>query len=153
MSRSGRKRGSGGNPAAPFPCSRRLRRAVERGTTGAKEKNERLGRGAKKRFSHSFEMRGLDSTRACLERRLDGPLEARIVHAPLLVVTAEVRVWWFEIFADRPDAGKDDVRTRTTARIGNEDVLTDATCDSRRASYRLKVLAMRENPDRAPGAS
>ena len=77
---------------------------------------------AKKRFSYSFEMRNLESARTCVERRLDGRLEARIAHAPLPGVTSEMLVWWFETFADGPHAKEDDLSTRRTARVGSQDV-------------------------------
>ncbi len=76
----------------------------------------------KKRFDYSFEMRGVDSARTHTGRRVDGRLEARIAHAPLRGVTSEMLVWWFENFADHRTAREDDLSTRKTARVGDQDV-------------------------------
>jgi hypothetical protein len=75
-----------------------------------------------KRFAYSFSMRDVDSARTSTHRRVDGRLEARIAHAPLHGVTSEMLVWWFENFADEPTAREDDLSTRKTARVGDQDV-------------------------------
>ena len=67
-------------------------------------------------------MRAVDSVRTHTGRRVDGRLEARIAHAPLRGVTSEIRVWWFENFADHRKAREDDLSTRKTARVGDQDV-------------------------------
>ena len=77
---------------------------------------------SEKRFKYSFEMRSVDSARIYTGIRFDGRLEARIAHAPLRGVTSEMLVWWFENFADGPDAIEDDLSTRKTARVGDQDV-------------------------------
>ena len=74
--------------------------------------------GDPKRYEYSYELRKVDSARVYVGRRVDGRLEARIAHAPLRGVTSEMLVWWFENFADGPDAIEDDLSTRKTARVG-----------------------------------
>jgi hypothetical protein len=78
--------------------------------------------GDPKRYEYSYELRKVDSARVYTGRRVDGRLEARIAHAPLRGVTSEMLVWWFENFADGPDAIEDDLSTRKTARVGDKDV-------------------------------
>jgi hypothetical protein len=78
--------------------------------------------GDSKRYEYSYELRKVDSARVHVGRRVDGRLEARIAHAPLRGVTSEMLVWWFENFADGPDAIEDDLSTRKTARVGDKDV-------------------------------
>ena len=75
-----------------------------------------------KRYEYGYELRKVDSARVHVGSRVDGRLEARIAHAPLRGVTSEMLVWWFENFADGPDAVEDDLSTRKTARVGDKDV-------------------------------
>lgn len=75
-----------------------------------------------RRFDFQFEMRKVDSARTHTGVRVDGRLEARIAHAPLRGITSEMLVWWFENFADGPQAVEDDLSTRKTARVGDRDV-------------------------------
>ena len=75
-----------------------------------------------RRFDYGFEMRKVESARTYAGVRVDGRLEARIAHAPLRGITSEMLVWWFENFADDPQAVEDDVSTRKTARVGDRDV-------------------------------
>lgn len=81
-----------------------------------------FGMADQKRFEYQFEMRKVDSARVHVGERVDGRLEARIAHAPLRGVTSEMLVWWFENFADGPDAIEEDLTTRKTARVGKRDV-------------------------------
>jgi hypothetical protein len=75
-----------------------------------------------KRYEYSYDLRKVDFARVHVGRRVDGRLEARIAHAPLRGVTSEMLVWWFQNFADGPNAIEDDHSTRKTARVGDKDV-------------------------------
>jgi hypothetical protein len=75
-----------------------------------------------KRFDYSFEMRKVETARTYFGMRVDGRFEARIAHSTLIGVTSEMLLWWFQNFPDGPEAVEDDLSTRKTARVGDQDV-------------------------------
>lgn len=67
-------------------------------------------------------MRSVQTASTYFGRRVDGRMEARISHAPLRGITAEMLVWWFENLPDEPEAREQDLSTRKTARVGDRDI-------------------------------
>lgn len=68
-----------------------------------------------KRFVYSSERRPIESAKTNIATLPDGRMELKINHQPLVGVTSEMLVWWFQNFPDSPDAIENDLDSRRTA--------------------------------------